>query len=122
MTSPRGARRILLVDDNALSAQATAAALRLDGHEVRVAAHAAEALAGYIPGMADLLLTDLDLPDVNGWELVDRLRALDPTLRVGLITGLEEVSETEAGAHGVDLVLLKPVAPEELLARVAALA
>ncbi len=116
-----GRRRILLVDDNALTAEATAAVLRVGGHNVRVATRAGEALAGFAPGSVDLLLTDLGLPDVDGWQLIDRLRRIDPALRVGVITGLEGVSREEAEARGIELVLLKPVPPEELLEQIAAL-
>lgn len=113
-TSPTG---ILLVDDNPLSLEAMAATLRSGGFNVVTADSAEAALAAFEPGRYRMLLTDLGLPGLDGWELVDRIRSLDPSVRVGVITGtsLERVGD-EVKRHGVDLFFTKPVDPERLLA------
>jgi signal transduction histidine kinase/CheY-like chemotaxis protein len=109
-------RAVLLVDDNVLSAEATAAALRSAGHRVTIAGSAEEALAHFSPGAFDLVLTDLGLPGLSGWALLDQLRAVEPGLRAGVITGwaLDEDDE-ELRRRGLDLVFVKPVDPLDLL-------
>jgi len=108
---------ILLVDDNPLSLEAMAATLRSGGFHVVTASSGEAAIAAFEPGRYRTVLTDLGLPGLDGWELVDRLRSLDPTVRVGVITGssLERVGE-EIKRHRVDLFFTKPVDPERLLA------
>lgn len=108
---------ILLVDDNLLSLEATAASLRAAGHTVATAANAQTALRLFSAGQYDLVLSDIGLPDLSGWELVDRLRLLDPKIRVGVITGwtLPEGDE-ELRRRGIELVFVKPIDPDQLLA------
>lgn len=108
--------RILLVDDNLLSVEATAAALRNAGHTVSTAASAEEALQGFEVGACDVLLTDIGLPGQSGWELIDAVRAADPQVRLGLITGWDlDRDADDVARRGVELVFLKPVDPEEML-------
>lgn len=109
--------RILLVDDNALNLEATAASLRAAGHQVTTATDARSALDLFSPGIFDIVLSDLGLPDLSGWELVDRLRSQDPAIRIGVITGwnLPEADE-ELTRRGIRLVFCKPVDPDELIA------
>ena len=113
---PAGPRRLLVVDDNLLSAEATAVALRVAGHDVTVAASAESALEVFEPGAYDVVLTDLGLPGMSGWDLIDQLRARDPDARFGVITGWAvERGDDELRRRKIDLVFLKPVDPEELL-------
>lgn len=109
--------RILLIDDNALNLEAIAASLRAAGHQVTTATDARSALELFSPGLYDIVLSDLGLPDLSGWELVDRLRSQDPGIRLGVITGwnLPEADE-ELTRRGIRLVFCKPVDPEELIA------
>lgn len=108
---------ILLVDDNPLSLEAMAATLRSGGFNVVTADSGEAAIAAFEPGRYRMVLTDLGLPGLDGWELVDRLRSLDPGVRVGVITGtsLERVGD-EVKRHRVDMFFTKPVDPERLLA------
>jgi signal transduction histidine kinase len=109
--------RILLVDDNPLSAEATAAALQAAGHTVELAASAEEALNAFRPGAFDVVLSDLGLPGMSGWDLLEQLARMEPAPRLGVLTGwaLEE-DEQELRKRGIDLAFIKPVDPEELLA------
>lgn len=108
---------ILLVDDNLLSLEATAAALRAQGHTVVTASSAETALRVFEVGRYQVVLTDLGLPGQSGWQLLDQLRAIEPRLRIGIITGwsLQDV-ESELRIRGIDLAFVKPVDPERLLA------
>ena len=109
--------RILLVDDNVLSLEATAAGLRAAGHTVLTATTAEAALRLFAPATFDLVVTDLGLPGLSGWDLVDELRARDPSVRIALLTGwaLEE-EEAEVQKRGIELVFVKPVDMARLLA------
>jgi signal transduction histidine kinase len=108
---------ILLVDDSLLTLEAHAATLRAAGHTVATAANAQTALRIFNAGHFDLVLSDLGLPDMSGWELVDRLRQRDVGVRVGVITGWAIPDEDEAlKQRGIDLVFVKPVDPDQLLA------
>ena len=111
-----GPLRIFLVDDNLLSAEATAAALRAAGHEVVVHASAEDAIADFQPDRYDVVLTDVGLPGISGWDLIDQLREQDGNTRFGVITGWAvERGDEELQRRKIDLVFLKPVDPDELL-------
>jgi CheY-like chemotaxis protein len=108
---PQRPLRILLVDDEDEVRQALAEMLGTRGHTVLTANGGAEALRHLEedPGI-DLLLTDLVMPAMTGWELAGAARARRPRLLIGVITGWGDVPETTSGARtGVDFVLSKPV-------------
>jgi DNA-binding response OmpR family regulator len=108
-------RRILLVEDNLDGREFMFELLSTEGHFVDSVGTAREALAYLVKGDApsyDLLLTDIGLPDGNGWDLVAEVRTRWPTLRIGVITGWEGRS---TGAATADFVLRKPVRTKELL-------
>lgn len=108
---------ILLVDDSLLSLEATAASLRAAGHTVATAPNAQTALRVFNAGRYDLVLSDLGLPDMHGLELVDRLRRVDPNVRVGVITGWAiPEGDDELKRRGIDMLFVKPVDPDQLLA------
>jgi two-component system cell cycle response regulator CpdR len=105
MTEP--ARRIILADDNATVRRVLSEMLGLTGYAVFPAASGAEALARLAAvGPVDLLITDLEMPGMNGWELIRKARELAPDLRIGVITGTELPPPTERPP--VDFLLRKP--------------
>jgi CheY-like chemotaxis protein/anti-sigma regulatory factor (Ser/Thr protein kinase) len=110
------ALRILLVDDEEEVRQALAEMLIAQGHAVVLAASGPDALrrldAG---GEFDLVVSDLVMPAMTGWELAEAVKARRPRLRVGVITGWGDVPEvTPATRLAVDFVLSKPVTLEAL--------
>jgi signal transduction histidine kinase len=110
---------ILLVDDSLLGLEAIATSLRAAGHTVATAPNADSALRIFNAGHYDLVLSDLALPDMHGLELVERLKRLDPQLRVGVITGWSfSGGEDELRQRGVDLFFVKPVDSDQLLAAI----
>lgn len=110
--------RVLVVDDEAEVREAIAELLVEEGHEVSVAADADEALGHLRTGPTpDVVLTDLRMPGMNGWELAAAIKQRYPGVRVGLITGcLSQVPATPAERAAVDFVLEKPVDFPSLLA------
>lgn len=103
---------LLVVDDNPLNRKLLADTLNADGYRVRCAASGSEALAAIADTAPDLLLLDVMMPGMDGFELVRQLRA-DRTTRelpVVMVTALDdEGSRTRLAAAGVEHLLTKPV-------------
>ncbi len=116
--------RILAVDDEPELAAMLARMLHKDGHYVEVCASGAQALASLERAPFDLLLTDVSMPGMDGWEVARRAKALQPDLTVGLMTGWGTQYEgMDLGSHGIDFVLSKPFtieAARDAVARVLA--
>ena len=113
----RSPKRILIVEDNDDGRDFMRALLESDGHSVDAVSNMRDALVRLgAPGKRyDVLVTDIGLPDGNGWDLVESARATQPALRIGVVTGWE--LRTGAGA-GADFTLRKPVVAYDLLSQV----
>jgi nitrogen-specific signal transduction histidine kinase len=112
-----GTRRVLVVDDNDDSAETMATLVGLWGHDVRTAHDAASALRGAVEHQPELVLLDIGLPHVSGYEVAVQLRALPGLERVVLIamTGYgQEEDRRRTQAAGFAHHLTKPVRPETL--------
>jgi len=105
-------RRILVVDDNEDAADSLAMMLSLDGHEVRKAYTGAKALSCVRDFLPDVVLLDIGLPGMDGYE-VARLIREEPNgehVRLIALTGYgQESDKTRARAAGFDEHLVKPV-------------
>ena len=115
-------RRILVVDDNLDSAESMRALLRMAGHEVRMVADGASAAPAAREMRAEVVLLDIGLPDMDGYEVARRLRA-DPELDgmlVIAVTGWGREADVQKGLQaGIDEHLTKPVDPDRLMELVA---
>ncbi len=110
------ARSVLLVDDDAALLRTYARLIRRGGHTVQVAGNGREALEQLRTGTFDMMLTDIDMPVLDGISLLREVRALDPDLPVVLITGNPTVRTAVAAVdHGAVRYLVKPVDWAELL-------
>lgn len=116
--------RILIADDNALNADLLEAHLDGTGHETKVASNGEDALAVAREWKPDLVLLDVMMPKLSGFEVCRRLRA-DPATRdtaVLMVTALDQANDVEEAVEaGTDDFLTKPINKTELLLRVAAL-
>jgi len=116
--------RILVVDDNRDAADSCAMLLELSGHRVRTAYNGTQALQLGENLMPHVVLLDIGLPDLNGYEVARRIRATPWGAKLPLVAvtgwGKEEDRE-RAFAAGFDHHLTKPVAPEAVASLVAAL-
>jgi diguanylate cyclase (GGDEF)-like protein/PAS domain S-box-containing protein len=114
-------RTILVVDDSPAMLRVAAEHLERDGLNVTVAGDGEEALARAELVRPDLVLLDVMMPRINGFETCQRLRAISglEDIPVIFMTGLSDGDNTirAFAAGGVDYVT-KPFQPEELLARV----
>jgi signal transduction histidine kinase/ActR/RegA family two-component response regulator len=112
--------RILVVDDNEDAAEMLAEMLRLQGHEVRVAADGPGALAAAEEFGPALAFLDLGLPVMDGFDVARRLRAARgarPPLVLVAVTGYgQEADFARTAAAGFDRHLVKPVEMDETLA------
>ena len=114
--------RILVVDDERGVRTSVERALRLDGHEVELAADGREALVRLAADSPDAVVLDVLMPEVDGLEVCRRLRSLGDRTPVLMLTARDAVQDRVAGLDaGADDYLVKPFALEELLARVRAL-
>jgi signal transduction histidine kinase len=107
-----GGIRVLLVEDNLDAAEALGELLRLWGHQVEMAHDGVAALHGAREGRPDVVLLDIGLPGMDGYEVAGRLRATPGLERVTLIalTGYgQEADRQRSRLAGFDHHLVKPV-------------
>ena len=105
-------RRVLVVDDNADAADSLGLLLGLEGHQVECAYTAAAALQRVTAFAPEVVLLDIGLPDIDGYEVARRLRALPGGAAMTLvaITGYGQAEDRErALASGFQTHLVKPV-------------
>lgn len=116
LRQPGRALRVLLVDDEADNLEVLAEVLAADGHEVSCAqsGRAALELIRSAPDF-DLLLCDVGMPGMSGWQLVREAKQLEPALRIYMLTGwANEIAEDDPRARLVRGVLGKPIDLEHL--------
>ncbi len=119
--APRPERpgRILVIDDEQPIAQLIQDALSLAGHRVDIAVSAVEGLKMAAISDYDLVLTDLGMPDMSGWEVASRIREQDPDLPVVLVTGWgTTIDDAEIARSGIAGVVHKPFEIRDLVATV----
>jgi CheY-like chemotaxis protein len=114
--------RILLIDNDAALRRITARVLVLAGHAVLTAADGAEGLRLWREQGADLVITDIQMPGMNGIEVILQLRSLAPDLPIIAISGGDRSRELDllgnAKVLGAVGQLGKPFSADELYAAV----
>jgi len=101
--------RILVIDDEPPIVQLLRDALSLQGHDVVTALSGEEGVRKATTGEFDLVLTDLGMPDMSGWEVVRHIRPSHPDLPIVLVTGWgATISEAEVASAGVAALVHKP--------------
>jgi len=120
MSSSDGAERLLVVDDEATVRELLAATLRFAGFRVTSAATAGEAIASATAEPPDLVLLDVMLPDMDGFEVIRQLRGQrTPVL---FLTARDRQADKVLGLSlGADDYVTKPFDLEELIARIRAI-
>jgi CheY-like chemotaxis protein len=117
------AHKILLVEDNLDACQTLRMLLEAGGHQVDVAHDGASGLAAACSGAYDVLVCDVGLPGMDGFELVERLRAATSRMPFAIaLSGYGQAEDRErAIACGFDRYLVKPATAEILFATLAEL-
>ena len=107
--------RIIVVDDEVRAVEGLVELLRLDGYIVTGYSEPVQVLEYLKKESVDLLLTDLKMPEMDGLELLQQVKVLDPALNVVMITGQGTVNDAVAAMKaGADDYLIKPLNVDEL--------
>lgn len=102
--------RLLLVEDDPDQAHTLSDLLHEEGYQTETAAAGSEALSSLAVSNFDLCIVDWQLPDVQGHQLIDRIKLHQPTTRCILLTGLPESASAELAVnYGADGYAVKPV-------------
>lgn len=113
---------ILVIDDDEKITSMLRRGLAFEGYDVYTAQNGAEGLSMMLSADPDLIILDVMMPKVDGFEVCRRLREGGSTVPVLMLTAKDEVENRVKGLDiGADDYLVKPFALEELLARVRAL-
>ncbi len=117
---PAGPLTVLVVDDSKVVRIKTSRLLEKHGYQVLLADDGLTALACLDAQAADLVITDVEMPGLDGFGLTQRLRSLPRWTRlpVIMITSSDEKHRADAAAVGVDVLLGKPYDEPALLAEV----
>jgi excisionase family DNA binding protein len=118
----RGGPLVLVVDDDARLREYMRVNLELEGYSVREAESSEQALAAIENQAPDLVLLDVVMPGVDGWQLLRQLEERHGSIPVIMFSGkVDEFSAAEAEERGARGFVGKPVDPQELLNRAKAL-
>lgn len=117
MTTRNDPQRVLIADDNADSAESTGMLLRLMGNDVRIACDGLDAVEQAEAFQPDVVLLDIGMPRLDGYEAARRIRAQDwsrDTLLVAVTGWGSRDDDAKAAAAGFDRRFTKPLDPAEL--------
>ena len=116
-----GTVRVLVIDDDEDIRSLLADILASAGHPVTEARSGPEAVEIFKKDKFDLVLTDLEMPEMSGWEIARMLRGLAPNIMIALITGRgETIESTRLQESGIDTIVSKPFRMDQILCLAAA--
>jgi CheY-like chemotaxis protein len=108
-SGPEISRRILVAEDNKAIQKVVSRILDFMGFEVALAENGVEALSVFLKNSFDLVLTDLEMPIMDGWRLTYRIKERSPNTPVVLMTGADRESVLEkVKSEPIDSVIFKP--------------
>lgn len=116
--------KLLLVEDDANLAYIVQSGLEdlVGGYEVTVAANGAEGLKAWQESRPDVIVSDIEMPVMDGYEMVRRIRQVDAEVPILFTTALTSPRDVKQGyALGVNNYIKKPFTPDELDAHIQAL-
>jgi CheY-like chemotaxis protein len=113
--------RILVVEDHVDSAILLARVLRAQGHDVRAVGTGADALDECSGRPFDLMISDIGLPDVDGWHLLSLIRQRQPIRAIALTAFTTDADQERSRAAGFDAHLPKPLCVDALVSTLAGL-
>ena len=117
-------KRLLIVDDDPNLLLAVSETLRAEGYSVDTARRGADALVSIAEKLPDLIVSDIRMPGMDGYQLVRKIRSNARTRLIPIVflTAKDETTDRIAGFRtGADAYLTKPFEPEELVAVVASI-
>ncbi len=108
-------KQLLVVDDSEGIQNVLSAIFSLMGHDVTLAGNGLEASTLFLTGSYDLVVTDFQMPFMNGWEFSRLVKEQSPNTPVIVITGCcDDTQRKKLNANGVDAIILKPFKLEEI--------
>ncbi len=112
-----GSVRVLVIDDDEDIRRLLADMLTSAGHQVTDARSGIEAAQLFQKDMFDLVLTDLEMPGMSGWEIAGALKKLDSNIMIVLITGWggETIDRDQLHEGGIDTIVTKPFRMDQIL-------
>ncbi|GAA3617732.1 response regulator transcription factor [Secundilactobacillus similis] len=114
--------KILVVEDDVQFNQILQVILKQHGHEVATAMEPNEAYDSMYDHRFDLVLSDIMMPNIDGYEFAQTIRQTDPAIPILFITARDDIASKEKGFNsGIDDYMVKPINFEELILRVNAL-
>mgnify|MGYP001611431637 FL=1 len=117
--------RILAVDDDPVMQQLLRIALQAEGYEFLLSQNGAGALAIAIAEKPDLIILDINLPDMNGMDVCRALKAEAKTRHIPVVMLTGEAREVVNRVEGLDIgaedYLFKPISPRMLVSRIKSL-
>ena len=118
-------RKILIADDNPDFAESLKLALEASGYEVALAGDGNEAISAQVQFRADILITDLVMPEQDGFETLEVFRREFPRTRIVVVSGAQKLDPDKylnaAALIGADATFRKPFAIEALIEKLQAL-
>ena len=111
--------RVLIVDDDESERLLQRTILKRSGHELFFAKNGEEAVKVCLRSGIEVVLTDLEMPDSDGFELIEAISALEPPIEIIAVSGKGPSTLARARAMGALATLSKPVDARELIAAVA---
>ena len=113
---------VLIADDDTAICEALERSLRFEGFKVRSAFNGEIAIEEIEKELPDILILDINMPEVDGIQVTKYLRSLDIDIPICILSARDEVSDRVSGLEaGADDYVVKPFSFEELLARIHAL-
>ncbi len=113
--------RILLIDDDAITRELLRGVLERAGHEIREAENGRAGLRELYATTPDLVILDVEMPELDGWATLERIRELSEVPVLMLTARQTELERVRGLRGGADDYLVKPFGHQELAARVQAL-
>ena len=114
--------KILVVEDDATLNRSVCAFLNMNGYEAAGCLNAAEAYDAMYETVFDLIVSDIMMPGIDGFEFIKSVRELNENIPVLFMTARDDMTAKQRGYHlGVDDYMVKPIDLDELLLRIGAL-
>jgi DNA-binding response OmpR family regulator len=112
--------RIMVLDDEPAVAQAIGAILEIGEHEVIYARPGRDGAADVVLRPYDLLITDIIMPEISGWEIIKRVRQARKAMPIIAISGGGQIMDADVALKlgerlGADVILRKPIEIDALL-------
>ena len=112
-------KHVLLIEDEGIIALQLSQTIENKGdYRVSIALNGREGLQVYEEDPADLVVTDLNMPELDGFGVIESVRANTPAVKIIVLSGASQETERKAVEMGALCTLSKPVHSEDLLAAI----